>query len=126
MKDTRGALGRTTRTLIVAWLRTQQPGFVHPHSIFWEDGSAAIDKDYSAHRLDTRISVPTNSGGCTWHFFPDVVAEAYYCPVGGVWGLRGDCVDPVSLCITNPFASDDEINNAISALPIEYRVNVVR
>jgi hypothetical protein len=114
------------QTLVATWLSSQVPGLDCPYSVCWEDGSEATEKDYDSHRRDTRISVPTNSGGCTWHFFPDVVAEAYYCPVGGVWGLRGDCVDPVSLCITNPFASDDEINNAISALPIEYRVKIIR
>jgi len=114
------------RTLIAVWLKTQEPGFDYPHSIFWEDGREATEKDFHAHRRDTRISVATKSGGRRWHLFPDVVAEAYYCPFGGSWGLRGDCVEPESLGVTNPLATDDEIDNAISALPIEYRVKIVR
>jgi hypothetical protein len=114
------------QTLIATWLNTQVPGFDCPHSVFWEDGSEAAEKDHYAHRRDTCISVAIKSGGRHWHLFPDVVAEAYYCPHGRVWGVRGDGIEPESLGITDPLATDDEINNAISALPIEYRVKITR
>ena len=30
------------QTIIAVWLKTQEPGFDYPHSVFWEDGSKAI------------------------------------------------------------------------------------
>ena len=114
------------QTLIATWLNTQLPGFDCPHSVCWEDSGEATAKEYDAHRHDTCISIATKGGGRQWHLFPGIAAEAYYYPFGGVWGLRGGCVEPESLGVINPLATDDEINNAISALPIEYRVAITR
>jgi len=72
------------RTLIATWLSSQQPGFDLPDAAFWEDGSPATEDDYFEHRRDTRIRVATKCGGSKWLLFPDVVAEAFYCPYGQV------------------------------------------
>jgi hypothetical protein len=61
-----------------------------------------------------------------WYLFPDVIAEVFYCHYGKVWGIRGDGVQPESLDISAPKATDFAIVLAVSALPIEYRVRIIR
>jgi hypothetical protein len=112
--------------LIATWLPTQEPDIEAPHSIIWEDGSTASMEDYNAHCGDTSFCVATDIGGWEWHIFPDITAEVFYCPHGRVWGLRGDGVVPTSLYITDPHATDSELQSALVSLLTWYRTKIVR
>ena len=112
--------------LIATWLSTQEPACDAPHEITWGDGHKATMTEYLEHCGDTRFCVTLDDGGFQWHFFPDVVAQVYFCPIGKVWGVRGDWVEPASLYVSDPDATDDEIHWALGALPIWYRAKIVR
>jgi hypothetical protein len=111
--------------LIAKWLNGLEPACDDPHSVNWEDGSAATMQEFYAHFSDTSIGVQTDAG-LEWHMFPEIVAEIYWCPWGRAWGVRGDGVAPASLYVTDPDASDGELLSAVSAMPIWYRANIVR
>jgi hypothetical protein len=112
--------------LIATWLSSQEPACDAPHSVMWGDGHAATMGEFWEHCEDTRLCIVTDGGGLEWHFFPDVIAEVFYCPRGRVWGVRGDGVEPASLYVTDPDATDAEIHWALGALPIWYRARIVR
>ena len=61
-----------------------------------------------------------------WHIYPEIVGEVYWCPYGRVWGIRGDGVEPDSLPLDDPDATDGQIEIALMALPMRYRVRIVR
>jgi hypothetical protein len=112
--------------LIATWLESQVSTLEDPHSVIWEDGRSATMKEFWEHSDDTRLCIAVNGGDIEWHLFPDVVAEVYWCRHGRVWGVRGDGVEPRSLWVTDPNASDYELECALSANPIVYRARIVR
>ena len=112
--------------LIATWLKTQEPDLEDPHSVVWEDGSKATLADYWEHSKDTRFCIVPDGGGWEWHFLPDIVADAFWCRDEGTWRVRGDGVVPSSLYLTNPNASDGDLEFALSAMPVWHRTNIVR
>jgi len=97
-----------------------------PHSVVWEDGRPATIQEFWEHSEDTRLCIVPEGGGWEHHIFPEIVAEVFYCHHGRVWGVRGDGVEPASLGVTNPNASDHALQMALSAMPIVYRAKIIR
>ncbi len=112
--------------MTATWLQNQDIAYDVPISIRWEDGRIATYEEFCAHYGDTSFMGETQDGSQQMHIFPDVVAEAYYCPYGHIWGLRGDGVEPVTLGLTDANATDQEIGSAVLRLSMLYRINIRR
>jgi hypothetical protein len=112
--------------LIATWLKNQEPARDAPHSVLWGDVHPVTLEEYRAHIEDTKLCVALDDGRFEWHYFPDVDVTVFYCQVGRVWGIRGDGIEPASLYVTDPSASDMELYWALGALPIWYQAKIVR
>jgi hypothetical protein len=112
--------------LVATWLKSQESTLEDPHTVTWDDGHTATMKEFWDHSDDTRLCIAQKGGGIEWHLFPDVVAEVYWCRHGRVWGIRGDGVEPASLYVNDPNASDDVLEFALNAMPVVYRAKINR
>ncbi len=112
--------------LIASWAKDEDDNFGSPDLVWWADGSPATLQDYGHHVFDTNYWVDKGAAGTELHMCPEIVAEAYYCPWGRTWGIRGDGVIPTSLGLTDPEASDSQIRSMLSALPTAYRCVIRR
>ena len=112
--------------LVATWLNSQESTLEDPHTVVWDDGHTATTKEFREHSDDTRLCIAQKGGGIEWHLFPDVVAEVFWCRHGRVWGVRGDGVEPASLYVTDPNATDDVLQWALSTMQIVYRAKIVR
>jgi hypothetical protein len=92
----------------------------------WEDGRIGTFEELRVHRNDTHRLIRRADGSSELHVYTEVVGEVYYCPYGGVWGIRGEGVEMTSLPLEDPHASDCEIELALVALPMHYRVRISR
>jgi hypothetical protein len=111
--------------LTAIWLadRTQD---APPDQLWWEDGRVGTLEEFLAHRDDTHRLVCRDDGGKEMHIFTEIVATAYFCPFGRVWGVRGDAVESASLPLDDPDATDNQIQIALMSLPMRYRARIER
>lgn len=112
--------------LVATWLKTQESTLEDPHTVVWDDGQTASMKEFWDHSDDTRLCVAQKGGNTEWHLFPDVIAEVYWCRHWSSWGVRSDGVEPASLYLRNPNATDDDLQLALSTMQIVYRAKIVR
>ena len=112
--------------LTAIWQKGKVPGGDLPERIVWEDGTDGTLDDYRAHCNDTRRTVRRWNGKMEWHIYPEIVGGVYWCSYGRVWGIRGEGIESDSLPLDDSDATDGQIEIALMALPMRYRVRIVR
>jgi hypothetical protein len=123
--ETRMAEGGTVK-LTAKWRRGRDPTCDPPDFLLWEDGRTGDFEELRVHRNDTHRLIRRADGTSEMHIYTEVTGEVYYCPYGQVWGIRGEGVEADSLPLDDPHASDLAIELALIALPMHYRVKIVR
>ena len=112
--------------ITATWKNDGDPSVDAPSTITLEDGRPGTIDDLHAHTGDTYLLARPEDGTTQMHIYPEVIASAYFCTFGRVWGLKGDGVPPVALGLTNVNATDQEILGAASRLQMKYRIRIVR
>ena len=112
--------------LTATWSKGKELFVDLPNSIKWEDGRKGTLDDLRVHSRNTYTFVDMPNGDQRMLMFPEIVAEVYFCQYGKCWGIRGTDVEPIALPITDPNATDQQLQHALFSLPMKYRVNIVR
>lgn len=112
--------------LIAKWATYQGATLQPPHLVQWEDGTPATPEDYRKHIGDTHMWVIKSTTCIERRIFPDVVADVHYDACAGTWAITGKGVQPATLALRNPNATDDQIVEELYTFPVVYRVRIHR
>lgn len=118
--------GKGQMRLTARWENGSDASVDMPTTITFEDGRRGTLDDLRAHNRDTYCLSHPDDRTTQMDIFPEIVASAYFCEFGGVWGLKGDGVQPVALGLTDVNATDQEILSAAFRLAMKYRIKIVR
>jgi hypothetical protein len=111
--------------LIAKWPNPEDAFNSDPSVIMGEDGTPATLDDYNAHCDDTHTMIHRPCG-VELRMFPDLVADARYDSLTGVWGVTGDGIPPFALTLTDRDATDFQILGELYEFPIVYRARIHR
>ena len=112
--------------LTAKWYKGRNPKRDPPDLLLWEDGRVGTFEELRVHRDDTHRVIRRADGSSELHIYTEIIGEVYYCPYGQIWGIRGEGVEMASLPLDDSRASDWDIELALVALPMHYRVKIVR
>jgi hypothetical protein len=113
--------------LIATWaLGQEEIDFMTPDSIRYENGTPATLAEYRDRMHDTSITLLAESGSMEQHIFSDIVADVRFSDAAGCWCVSGRGVIPKDLDLTDPAASDLEIEEQMSYSRFVYRIKVIR
>ena len=114
--------------LIARWdnWNPEAAGAGPPDSVRWSDGTSATIADYHHHIDDTHRVVLASSKCCEKHYSPDITVDVRFDPKGGHWSVSGKGVEPIALCLNDPFACDDKIAEEMYGLPTVYQYRIHR
>jgi hypothetical protein len=111
--------------LIARWNSGQDPAVDPPTTFTWGDGRTATEKDYHRYRDATREFVETDDG-IEQRFYPDLIGHVRYDAFDGNWFVTAPNREPLSLDLSDPEATNEQLTAALADLPILYRAVIHR
>ena len=114
--------------LIARWnnWHPEAAGAGPPDSVRWSDGTTATVADYRRHMDDTHRSVVVSPKCLEKHYYPGLIANVQFDAKGRHWAVSGKGIEPTALCLSDPFATDEQIAAEMFTLPLVYKHHVVR
>jgi hypothetical protein len=106
--------------LTAKWGLEQDIAYDDPQNVYWNDDRPADFEQYLAHRSDTRVFVLTEDG-VELRMYPAIIADVRYDAFHRLWFVVPRGGDPISLDLSDPDATDEEIRAALLLLPLTYR-----
>ena len=116
----------STEMLTAVWTGSQDPHLEEPKELYWSSGRAATLTDYRRHEQDTHVTFDELPVRTVKHMLPGIRAEVRFDDVKGTWVLRCAGYATIRLKLTDPQASDNEIQVEIHPLPTVFKVRVIR
>lgn len=114
------------KTLIAKWHEADPDRIGLPNELRWNDGSRATLDDYIANLDSTCRTVFPQEPGIERHYFPGLVADVRFDPLGGHWIVTGKGIETTALFLSDPFATNDQIAEEMHSMPMRYKYSIHR
>jgi len=99
--------------LFVRWAPGQDPDEI-PTVIWWEDGTMGTLEEYASHYSDHQVFTPDRGSGARLMLYTDALADVHFNERIAQWVYTTPSKERILLELTDPEATDDQINEAIA------------